>query len=224
MLISHKHKFITIDIPKTGTRTLRKTLYSVSAVDLHGKGDNPNDHFYQHGNIIGCKKGFKDRGWNFDDYFKFSMVRNPWRRYVSFLLYKINKAKEYKNASQKELKNWRTFRTRQGKKCLKHWDAFNRDETKFLKAIATNNPSQKSFICYENGEVGVDKIGQLESIYKDFAIFCEEVGVIPIPDLKHSNKNSYEKPYTEYYTQELIDMVADKESWVIEKFNYNFLE
>ena len=66
-------------------------------------------------------------------------------------------------------------------------------------------------------------IGQLESIYKDFAIFCEEVGVLPIPDLKHSNKNSYEKPYEEYYTQELIDMVAEKEKWVIGEFGYDFV-
>ena len=224
MLISHKHKFITIDIPKTGTRTLRETLRSVGSVDFYGKAGDSNHFFYQHGNIIGCEKGFKDRGWDFDDYFKFSVVRNPWRRYVSLLLYKINKAKQYRNYTEEERENCSPIKKKQGKHCLKHWNAFGRDENKFLKAIIKNNPSQQNFICDQNGEVQIDLIGQLESIHRDFAIFCEEVGVLPIPDLKHSNKNSYEKPYTEYYTQELIDTVAGKESWAIEKFSYNFSE
>jgi hypothetical protein len=224
MLISHKYKFITIDIPKTGTRTLRETLRSVGAVDLHGKGENPKDHFYQHGNIIGCKKGFEERGWDFNNYLKFSMVRNPWKRYVSFLLYKIEKAKKYQKTSSEELKSWSSFKKFEGSQCLKHWDAFDRDENRFLKAIINNNPNQESYIKNQKGCVGVDFIGQLESIYKDFAKFCEQVGVIPIPDLKHSNKGVYEKPYEKYYTQELIDMVAEKEKWVIGEFDYNFKE
>jgi len=36
MLISHKHKFITIDIPKTATRSLRETLLPQNIIDIVG--------------------------------------------------------------------------------------------------------------------------------------------------------------------------------------------
>ena len=94
MLISHKYKFITIDIPKTGTKTLRQTLLPVIPIDVIGKGDNPNDYFYQHCNVNACERGFKKRGWDFNSYKKFSTLRNPWKRYVSFLMYKINKGND----------------------------------------------------------------------------------------------------------------------------------
>lgn len=50
------------------------------------------------------------------------------------------------------------------------------------------------------------------------------IDITSIPKLKHSNKSSYKKPYTKYYTQELIDIVAEKEKWVIERFGYKFGE
>lgn len=197
MLISHSHKFIKIDIPKVGTKTFIKTLLPLGVIDVLGR---PNTGaFYQHGTISDCEVEFKEKGWDFDDYFKFSVVRNPWKRYVSFLKW------------MESLKNERDF------------SAFKKNGKLDLRLIITKNHPQ-DFYLLKNNEVDIDLIGQLESIYKDFATFCEEVGVLPIPDLKHSNKNSYEKPYTEYYTQELIDMVAEKERWVIDRFGYNFAE
>ena len=88
MLISHKHKFITIDIPKTGTRTLRESLQPLGIIDVVGQPEWKN--FYQHGSINDCELGFKDRGWDFENYFKFSVVRNPWKRYVSFFKWTKN--------------------------------------------------------------------------------------------------------------------------------------
>jgi len=197
MLISHSHKFIKIDIPKVGTKTFIKTLLPLGVVDVLGEPDRGN--FYQHASIVDCEAGFKNNGWNFDDYFKFSVVRNPWQRYVSFLRW------------MESFKNDRDF------------SAFEKNGKLDLGLIITKNNPQ-DFYLLKNGDLLVDAVGQLESIYKDFAVFCEEVGVLPIPDLKHSNKNSYEKPYTEYYTQELIEMVAEKEKWVIDRFGYNFAE
>ena len=197
MLISHKHKFIKIDIPKVGTKTFIKTLLPLGVIDVLGR---PNaGAFYQHGTISDCEVEFKKNDWDFNNYFKFSVVRNPWKRYVSFLRW------------MESIKDDRDF------------SAFKKNGKLDLRLIITKNHPQ-DFYLLKNGEVNIDLIGQLESIHKDFAKFCEEVGVIPIPDLKHSNKNSYEKPYEEYYTQELIDMVAEKERWAIEKFGYNFAE
>ena len=185
MLISHKHKFITIDIPKTGTRTLRESLQPLGVIDVVGQPEWKN--FYQHGSINDCERGFEERGWDFENYFKFSMVRNPWRRYVSFFLWIKN------NENRK---------------------AFSMED------IIKTYPSQ-DFYLLKNKNLVIDMVGQLEIIETSFSSFCRKVGIKTPPKLQHSNKSEYKTHYTEYYTQELIDMVAEKEKWMIDKFNYN---
>ena len=86
MILSHKYKFVTIDIPKTGTRSLRESLHPLGVIDECGKA-NFEAEFYQHDGAIRLKKQFKKNNWNWGCYFKFTVVRNPWARYFSFFKY-----------------------------------------------------------------------------------------------------------------------------------------
>ena len=72
MIISHKHKFICIDPPKTGTNYRQNLLW------------NYGDHIssLQHANFIEVKNFFQD--YDLEDYFVFTFVRNPWHRYLSW--------------------------------------------------------------------------------------------------------------------------------------------
>ena len=45
MLISHSHKFVTIDIPKTGTRSMRETLNPLGIIDVIGKAGVTDTRF-----------------------------------------------------------------------------------------------------------------------------------------------------------------------------------
>lgn len=72
MIISHKHKFICIDPPKTGTNYRQNLLWNY--------GDHISE--LQHANLIEVKNFFQ--GYNLEDYFVFAFVRNPWRRYFSW--------------------------------------------------------------------------------------------------------------------------------------------
>ena len=96
MLISHKHKFITIDIPKTATRSLRETFVPQNIIDIVGE-PNLNADFYQHGTAQQCRNSLQKLNKNFSDYFSFVIVRNPWSRYYSFFKYFKEYAEKYKN-------------------------------------------------------------------------------------------------------------------------------
>ena len=188
MLISHSHKFITIDIPKTGTGSRRITLTPLGVIDYTGPPKAENG-IHQHGTVVEAKRGFRGKGWCFDDYLKFSVVRNPWERYVS--LYKWTN-KKYPNINIS------------------------------LDNIISRSQSQDKYILNKDMSVGVDKIGRFENFNETFNMLCSSVDISPVPDLKHLNKTHYDNPLTEYYTQELIDMVTEKEKWVIDKFKYKF--
>ena len=72
MIISHKHKFISIDPPKTGTNYRQNLLWNY--------GEFIED--LQHANLIEVKNFFQD--YDLEDYFVFTFVRNPWYRYLSW--------------------------------------------------------------------------------------------------------------------------------------------
>lgn len=216
MLISHKHKFITIDIPKTGSRSLRESLLPLKVIDFHGKPD-PGSEFYQHDGAFRAKKQFKKNDWNWNDYFKFTIVRNPWVRYFSFFKY-------FKSYGEKYLRrdksiNWGKAEINQGKHCVTLFK--NKDDRTVLRNIILKNKSQDSYYFDTDGEVIVDHIARFENFKNEFIFLCEQVG-IKAPNLKHGNKSSHSLNMYEIYNQDLIDLVRQKESSVINLKDYKF--
>ena len=215
MLISHSHKFITIDIPKTGTRSFRESLHPLGLIDIVGEPFVKAD-FYQHDTAIRAKKQFSKNNWNWNDYFKFTIVRNPWASYFSFFKY-------FKSYADKFLRRdesiaWGAAEINQGQYCVSLFS--NSDEQTILKNIILNNPSQDAYYCDENGEVIVDYIADFENIENEFVFLCNQVGVNP-PLLQHGNKSTNSPNMHNTYNQELIDLVAQKENSVIELKGYN---
>ena len=214
MLISHKNKFITIDIPKTGSRSLRESLLPLGIVDIHGE-PNLDSEFYQHDGVIRVKKQFEKNGWNWNDYFKFTIVRNPWARYFSFFKYFKSYGEKY--SRRDESINWGEPEINQGQLCVKLFK--NKDDQTVLKNIILNNNSQDSYYCDESGEIIVDHIASFENLENEFVFLCDQVGV-SAPILKHGNKSSQSQSMHEIYNQQLIDLVAGKENSVIDLKGY----
>ena len=82
--ISHRHRFIFFANPKTGSRSVREVLDPFS--EVHGRPADdvtPDFPFYNHMRPCDLRPVFAQKGWDFDAYFKFVMVRNPWARMVS---------------------------------------------------------------------------------------------------------------------------------------------
>jgi hypothetical protein len=214
MLISHSHKFITIDIPKTGTRSFRESLYPLGYIDIVGKPFVEAD-FYQHDTAIRAKKQFAKHNFDWNDYFKFTIVRNPWARYFSFFKY-------FKNYADKFLRRdesiaWGAAEINQGQYCVSLFS--NSDEQTILKNIIINNPAQDEYYCDQNGQIIVDHIASFENLSNEFAFLCEQVEISP-PILHHGNKSSNSQNMHDIYNQELIDLVSLKEKGVIELKGY----
>ena len=216
MLISHSHKFITIDIPKTGTRSFRESLHPLGLIDIVGEPFVEAD-FYQHDTAIRAKKQFAKHNFDWNDYFKFTIVRNPWDRYFSFFKY-------FKNYADKFLRRdesiaWGAAEINQGQYCVSLFS--DSDDQTILKNIILNNPSQDGYYCDENGEVIVDYIADFENLENEFVFLCDQVG-INSPSLQHGNKSVNSLNMHDIYNQQLIDLVTQKENSVIKLKNYDF--
>ena len=216
MLISHKHKFVIIDIPKTGSRSFRESLLPLGIADVCGES-NLDSEFYQHDGAIRVKKQFAKNDWNWNDYFKFTTVRNPWARYFSFFKY-------FKSYGEKYLRrdksiNWKKPELNQGKLCVELFK--NKDDQTILKNIILNNPPQDTYYCDKNGEIIVDHIARFEELQNEFVFLCDHIG-INTPILQHKNKSSNPSCGMDIYNKQLIDLVAEKEKSVIKLKNYHY--
>jgi hypothetical protein len=216
MLISHKYKFITIDIPKTGTRSFRETLLPLNIIDAHGE-PSLDSEFYQHGTAIDAQKQFIKKGWEWNEYFKFTIVRNPWARYFSFFKYFKNYGEKYLRRDQSI--NWKEPQLNQGKLCIELFK--DKDDQTVLKNIILNNHAQDTYYCNETGEIIVDHVAEFENLQNEFVFLCDQV-VIKAPSLQHGNKSSNSLNMHDIYNQQLIDLVAKKEKSAIELKGYNY--
>lgn len=233
MLISHKYKFITIDIPKTGSRSLRESLYPLKIIDILGT-PNPNNDFYQHGTALDCLNACQKNNINFNDYYSFCIVRNPWGRYFSFFKYFKYKSERFKDpklmgsylnskshvwANSNLYKNWIIQEIDDGKHWFDFFDSHKNDHDAFKTLILHHRPQHEYFLDTQ-GKIIVSQIAKFENITEEFSKFCRSTGIIDV-ELEHKNKMHTSINMLDLYNQELIDLVAVKESSVIQLKGYN---
>ena len=205
MIISPKYKFVFIAPEKTGTTSIHDVLEKIEDDNLIvGKlvgDDNTNlncergvdptePHKYKHSD---CKRSGNFLN-NYDDYYKFSFVRNPWDIVVSWYCFE---KKRFTN-KKRDLTN-----------------------VNFAKYIQNYENIWASGFQYESIKC-CDFIGRFENLQEDFNTICDKIG-IPQQKLPHKNKTKH-KHYTEYYNKETKEIVAERFAKDIEYFNYKFGE
>lgn len=199
--ISNKHKFIFIEIQKTGTTSIDHNLLWSNYI----KNINDEHHSERHNTASYIKSVLKDDWFN---YTSFAVVRNPWQRYVSWLLWmeKILETKTKEN---------------------EYWIKFNRlfDNNKYnykniLKTIIDKTGvTQSEFLC-EGIDIIVNELLRFENLQHDYDRLCSKLH-IKKSGLKTLNTN---KPYDyrDFYNQELIDIVYEKEKKIIDVMGYTY--
>ena len=207
MIISHKHKFIFIAIPKTGTHAIRFALREhmgeedEEQVGLFVKKKLKYESLSKinHGHIscIQAREALGEQVWN--NYFKFTFVRNPWDRYISFC----------------------SFIHRENPKFQKTPELFLRrmiDKPEIRQRILFR--PQVELICDNNNIPLVDFIGKYENLQEDYDKICKKIGVSS-QVLEQLNASNH-KPFREYYNDSLFQKVNEFYNLDISTFNYTF--
>lgn len=224
-MISHNHKCIFVHIPKCAGTSIASALGHLD----DNQGQNGLDHrsirhiqpLFSHGfsfskeNIIELARRYKRHYFNktpnqrnkytvtpaqYDAYFKFTFVRNPWARVFSW----------YKAAMRDEDEQKRLGINGH----ISFEQALNRFAGKGL--IIPQMYWLKGF----NNQVSLDYIGRFETLETDFEEICKRASIKGI-HLPHKNKGTGED-YRNHYNESSKLIVSEIYKEEIELFNYTF--
>ena len=214
-MISHKYKCIFVEVPKTGSTSIRTIIgfppkshlniwqikYNMQHYWTHygGKKNKLLEILYL---LLPEKKRNEIGSKQFNSYFKFGFVRNPWDRVVS--LY---------------------FR----KEGLQMRDKITFDEfvswIKYSSSTCVHpvpHVNQLDWFVDPHGNILVDFIGKFEALQNDWQTISNKLGIKQ--NLSHKKKNpSKDKHYTEYYSKKTKEIIEDKFRRDIEFFGYKFV-
>lgn len=227
MIIAHHQKFIFVPIQKTGSTSIRNILEKKYNC-VEASPDN-SSLIYTHTSACRLKLYFEqqkdlnntEHSWNWNEYFKFTFVRNPYARLVS----QYNYFCKIGSNPQKVIYSNRddfTYPTDYYNLCK---DISKKSFKQFVQNNQNNFDVPYSWFCLNE----FDFIGKTENMQTDFDKAIEHInknctGVfmknIIIP---HCNKST-KKHYSDYYDDETKKIAEKFYGEDIKRFNYTFGE
>ena len=200
-MISHKHKFIYTRVPKTGSTSLAMLLNrNVSDVFRPLWPKQNSWRGAEHAPLAHLKSCVSES--NYDEYFKFGIVRNPWDKLVS-QYHKHIKGGKMGSGENDSFEDW----------INNTWNRFRIEENENKKYGQHIGPQ------YDIVE-GCDFIGRFENLQQDVYTICDKIN-LPRLKLPQTNSSTHQH-YTKYYNNKTREMVAELYAKDIEYFNYKF--
>lgn len=213
-MISHKYKCIFVEVPKTGSSSIRAIIGSPPKLHLNiCQIRYDMQHYWTH---YGGKKNWILAGLylllperkrieigdnQFDSYYKFGFVRNPWDRVVSLYLRKEGL----------QMKDKMTFDE------FVEWIKYS--SSTCIHPVPHAN--QLDWLVDPHGNMLVDFIGKFENYHNDWGVIANRLGALS--ELPHKNKNPIKrKHYIEYYSKKTMGIIGDKFRVDIDYFGYEF--
>lgn len=205
--ISHDLKTIFVHIPKTAGVSVSRMIESYRVKNrfsewkikhFNDKGDRVYHMTFQM---------IKDRYYHvgfFDNYFKFSIVRNPYDRFISEWLW------------HKQLTGW----------CKDGIDYFidHIKDMPIMYAIDHIKP-QYDFLYDKDGTMLADYVGRFEELYDSWQFIVLEIfkrsGHLLPETLVKTHRTKKNKKYYEYYTPKAKQFVLNKYRIDFETFGYD---
>ena len=206
-MISHEYKCINVHIPRTGGSSIEMML----AGKIMENADHKTIHHYR-----------KEDKNVFNDYFKFSFVRNPWSKMVShFIRHCINRPpkRTFEGPYQSEFKDWIKHIPKQGA------PKFNKTSNQLDWLCDKRWKNQISPIDFK---IDVDFVGRFGNYEEDWNFISQKINLKS--ELPHSrpgilnDENLYPRDYREYYDDESIEIVRKRYEDDVNFFDYKFGE
>ncbi len=246
MVISHRNKFLFIHNDKCAGTAMREhfrgyekndlynnELFKVDlighwgrsmSIELWEKHENELCAVPQHSTAEVIKGYFELMGWNWDEYFKFGIVRNPFDRIVSG--YEWRRSVVRRQIDSKDyLGDKNHF-----KEIVSEIDGGFKE---FVKRKCQKwNHQERFFYSKKSKQCLVDFIGRYENLEADFKHIVktilpnatDKLCTLPNPDTtcKNSNASIRKKDYISYYDEETRSMVEEGLAGDLELFGYKY--
>jgi hypothetical protein len=201
-MISHKHRFIFIHIPKTAGTSIEEALRDETCQLLPGEWDHDRVRHAPLNHLT--LRELTDYGIltpaQLKAYFKFCFVRNPWDRLISEIFCR-----------------W-----------IAHWFKDLTVDQRIRRAcelaatttgIGNHLRLQQDFV--EADGLQMDFIGRFEHLEEDFGQLCRLLSIEAA--LPHRNRSAH-RPYQEYYDEETQALTSAAYRRDIDAFHYTFGE
>lgn len=192
-MISHNDpKFLFIHLPKNAGSSVTKVLADYIGVDREDL--RPQEYKFIYSREIPSVLNEKQ-----DDYFIFTIIRNPWERAVSYFHY-LQQIRQPPHNLSKDVKftNW----VRAG--------GFRTLQTQMSQL-------SDEFPC--NVSRHIDYVARLERLSEDWPKICEKMNISC--DMMHDKKSKH-KHYSEYYNEITKDIVYKFYKDDVECLGYQF--
>jgi hypothetical protein len=216
MVINDRRKAIFIHIPKTGGISVERSIHKALGGDekiKYGQLINQPPKIEQNIPALGLHSALRDYrryfGQEINDFYIFSIVRNPWRRMVSHYEYLVT-----------TMFNRRV-------------DTYNQlDFPKFVQVyktrlLAYSLPYGYDTFLKDDYGTQLNKVIKLENINEDLPIVGDEIK-LEITEVLHMNptnpKQKEHSNWKDYYNPGLRDRVYKMFENDIKKYNYEFDE
>lgn len=223
MIIIHKYKLAFIHLGKTGGDSITHVLSDFcnpENYDVIKENKEIHKNFHKHAKAYEIKKGFEDLNWDYDQYFKFLVIRNPYEiLHSDYYFHKYAGEKYYpEKPPVKGIKDYEWFL-----KC------YNTQFISFAEYVQNvYGHWNKGFIANwgkdYNKSLIVNHICKNETLDEDFSFVCNKVG---LPNIKLVKANSTEELLSkkrpniqEDYNDDLIEFVEKTFYEEIKTYNY----
>ena len=213
-MISHKHRCIFIHIPKCGGSSIRNFVFDGKKLDwrepnyekLYGWCPKRKIHL-QHATSKQLLESdlISETDWN--DYFKFTIVRNPWDRSYSDYLW-IQKDRKVRGSFSDYIQAKGPF-----KKVL--------GDSSEMQYRGDHLLPQSDFFDLENG-YSVDYVGRFEEFSETIQAICSRLNIDQaFADHEKKNKKRH-RHYSNFYTSSRQRLVEKFYANDIESYGYQF--
>lgn len=212
MLISHRHNFAFIHVPKTAGSSVAFSLWRLrdqvdhywanrwlarAGIHFNHLAPWPQKKFRTHTSADVLRRQLPADV--FAGLFKFAFVRNPWDLMVSYWHYLRRPSRRH-------------HRRRLADR-LPSFEAYVRYEIRRAKI------SQSRMLTDQRGRLLVDFVGRFETLEADFSRICRVIGVEV--ELMKANRGE-PHDYRDHYTDHLAGLVAEHFAADIDRFGYAF--